>query len=816
MLEQYFGMKSRHPEAILLSRVGDFYEAYGEDAETVARALSIALTSKEAGAGKRVAMAGVPYHALSGYLARLVAQRWIVALAEQLEAPTQNKLVRRDVVRVVTPGTVIEEQLLEGKQNNYLAAVTTLAETIALAHADVSTGHCAATVFVGESSYEELIAELGRIGPVEVIADVPPDMRTAMRNAVEALGARLTAPTLSAVDARERAPLPGFSLDESLAVHRALDALMTFVHKTGVTAGDALNAVNFYRDQTFLALDAQTRKNLELIKPLGANPKATLTATLDKCSTSMGSRMLARWILEPLLDRVAISRRADCIAALIGAGAKRSRLQEILRGCFDLERIAQKIRFKRANPRDLASLRRTLELLEPLRDNVPSDLAHYARQIVDLRDLRRDLEHCLVDDPQSTLAEGGVIRPQSHEDLAECVALRSDARGKISELEQRERTRTGIKSLKVKYASAFGYSIEVTKNNLANVPGDYVRKQTLVNCERFVTAELKELEIAISSAQSRRLRLEETLFAELLERMHARVDDLRTTAQTLAEVDVLCSLAQCAAERGYVRPTFVEQSCCVIRNGRHPVMEELLKSRFVPNDLDIGPSEQRFLLLTGPNMGGKSTYLRQTALLVIMAQIGSYVPAESATLGIVDRIFTRIGAGDDLASGQSTFYVEMSETAVILRRSTRSSLLLIDEVGRGTGTIDGLAIAQAICEFLLGLEQAAPMVLFATHFHELIALGQRWPSVANFHITAVENTAKSGAPIFSHRVLPGSSSRSFGIEVARMAGLPQTAVSRAQEIAEALEGRPTLEAQVPLKTKLGTAQSAQRQLFLDL
>lgn len=815
MLEQYFGMKSRHPEAILLSRVGDFYEAYGEDAETVARALSIALTSKEAGSGKRVAMAGVPHHALSGYLARLVAQRWVVALAEQLEAPTQNKLVRRDVVRVVTPGTVIEEHLLDGKQNNYLAAVTAVAETIALAHADVSTGHCAATVFVGESSFDELIAELSRVGPVEVIADVTPDMRAAMRNAVEALGARLTAPTLAAVDDRERPPLPGFSLDESLAIHRALDALTTFVHRTGVTAGDALDAVNFYRDQTFLALDAQTRKNLELTKALGANAKATLTATLDKCSTSMGSRMLARWILEPLLDRLVICKRADCIAALIGAAAKRSTLQEILRGCFDLERIAQKIRFRRANPRDLASLRRTLELLEPLRDNVPRDLTHYARQIVDLRDLRRDLEHCLVEEPQATLSEGGVIRPQSQEDLAECVALRSDAREKISELEQRERTRTGIKSLKVKYASAFGYSIEVTKNNLGSVPADYVRKQTLVNGERFVTTELKELEIAISSAQSRRLRLEETLFSELLERMHARVDDLRATAQVLAELDVLCSLAQCAAERGYVRPTFVEDSCCVIRNGRHPVMEELLKSAFVPNDLEIGASEQRFVLLTGPNMGGKSTYLRQAALLVIMAQIGSFIPAESATLGIVDRIFTRIGAGDDLASGQSTFYVEMSETAVILRRSTRNSLLLIDEVGRGTGTIDGLAIAQAICEFLLGLEKAAPIVLFATHFHELIALAQRWPCVANFHITAVENTAKSGAPIFSHRVLPGSSSRSFGIEVARMAGLPQAVVARAQEIADVLEGRPTLEAQVPLRTKLGTAESTQRQLLLD-
>ncbi len=816
MLEQYFGMKSRHPEAILLSRVGDFYEAYGDDAEIVARVLSIALTSKEAGAGKRVAMAGVPHHALGGYLSRLVAGRWIVALAEQLEAPTQNKLVKRDVVRVVTPGTLIEEHLLDGKQNNYLAAVTTVADTIALAYADVSTGHCAATAFAGESSYEDLLAELGRIGPTEVVADVAPDLRATMRGAIEALGARLTSPTLSAVDPRERAPLSGFSLDESLAIHRALDALLTFVHKTGITAGDALNVPHYYRDRSFLALDAQTRKNLELTKPLGANPKATLSATLDRCATSMGSRMLARWVLAPLLDRAAIKDRGDCIAALLGVAPRRVALQEILRGCFDLERIAQKVRFKRASPRDLSSLRRTLELLQPLREHIPPNLGNYAQRIADFSDVTADLKNSLVDDPAATITEGGVMRPDSHGDLAECVALRTDARGKLSELEQLERVRTGIKSLKVKYAGAFGYSIEVTNNNLANVPDRYVRKQTLANGERFVTAELKELEIAISSAQSRQLRLEESLFDGLVERIYGQIENLRATAQTLSELDVLCSLAQCAAERAYVRPTFCEGSGLCIRDGRHPVMEELLRNRFVPNDLNLASDKQRFVLLTGPNMGGKSTYLRQAALLVIMAQMGSFVPAKSATLGIVDRIFTRIGAGDDLASGQSTFFLEMSETAAILRHCSGRSLLLIDEVGRGTGTIDGLAIAQAVCEFLIGLEADAPMVLFATHFHELIALEQRWDRVANFHITAVGSTAKSGAPVFSHRILPGSSSRSFGIEVARMAGLPASVVARAQEIADVLEGRPTLDAQVPLKSKLSIPQPPQRQMFLDL
>ncbi len=815
MLEQYFGMKSRHPEAILLSRVGDFYEAYGEDAETIARALSIALTSKEAGSGKRVAMAGVPHHALSQYLARLVQQRFIVALAEQLEAPQPNKLVRRDVVRIVTPGTLIEDQLLDGKQNNYLAAVTAVEETLALAYADVSTGLCSATALTGESAYDELLAELGRIGPAEVVADVPPDLRSALGSALESVGARVTAPGLSIVDARSRGPVEGFSLDESLAVHRALDALIGFVRRTGVAADAApLNAPQYYRNRTFLSLDPGTRKNLELTKALGANPKATLLATLDKCATSMGSRMLARWILAPLIDRDAIIARQDSVQALIDEHVRRQSVQELLRACFDLERITQKVRFRRVLPRDLASLRRTLEIMRPLRSVTPKSLAAQIERIADFEDLLADLQRTVVDEPPAQLVDGGVIRPEASAELADCVALRTDARGKLSELEERERERTGIKSLKIKYASAFGYAIEVSKGNVAQVPADYVRKQTLANGERYITPELKELEIAISTAQSRQQRLEEQLFGELVDRIAARIDDLLEAAEALAQIDVLCSLAQCASERGYVRPEFIDGSEMDIVNGRHPVMESVLRTHFVPNDLRLRNGEHRFILLTGPNMGGKSTYLRQAALLTILAQIGSFVPAKSARLGVVDRIFTRIGAGDDLASGQSTFYLEMAEAANILRRCTHRSLLLIDEVGRGTGTIDGLAIAQAICEFLLGLEEQAPMALFATHFHELVSLAEHWKLVANYHITAVENTGADGGPVFSHRVLPGSSSRSFGIEVARMAGLPDAVIERAQEIADALSGHADVEAQVPLKRRLPkVAPAAQMSLL---
>jgi DNA mismatch repair protein MutS len=822
MLEQYFGMKHRYPEAILLSRVGDFYEAYGDDAETIARALSIALTSKDAGAGRKIAMAGVPHHALDGYLAKLVAQRRVVALAEQLEAPVPNKLVRRDVVRVVTPGTLLEEHILDRSTHNYLAALTVVDDVIGLAHADISTGHVGATAFDGETALEDALAEIGRLDPAELVADVPAGVRAALDASLEGGRTRIAAPALAAVESRTRETVAGFSLDASLAMARALDALGAYVRRVSVHQGgrEAFSETEYYRQATFLALDPNTRKHLELTRALGANARATLLATIDRTRTAMGSRLLGRWIMAPLVNAEAIGARADCVEACLADAGRRLALQDLLHGCFDLERIAQKVRFRRALPRDLGSLRRTLALLDPLRDALqaavlPPGLRGLCERIGDFDALRADLDATLLDELPATLSDGGVVRPERVPELAECVALRGDARTRIAALEERERERTGIRSLKVKYASAFGYAIEVPKAQLANVPPEYTRKQTLANGERFVTAELRELDVAISSAESRQLRLEQTLYDELLERLGEQVDALLATADALAELDAYCGLAQVAGERGYVRPVFVEGSVVEFVDGRHPVMETLLGASFVPNDVRLGDGGVRFMLLTGPNMGGKSTYLRQTALLVILAQIGSFVPARAAKLGVVDRIFTRIGAGDDLASGQSTFYIEMAEASNILRRATGRSLLLIDEIGRGTGTVDGLAIAQAISEFLLEREDQSPLALFATHFHELVSLAERWPLLSNFHITAVEST-RGGAPVFSHRVLPGSSSRSFGIEVARMAGLPPAVIARAREIAAVLEGRPTLEATVPLRGKLAKPAVREQPLLFEM
>jgi DNA mismatch repair protein MutS len=801
LLEQYFGLKARHPDAILLSRVGDFYEAYGDDAKTIAQALQIALTSKEAGGGQRVAMAGVPHHALDGYLAKLVQQQRVVALAEQLEVPVPNRLVRRDVTRVVTPGTLVEDHLLERGVDNYLCALTHSGEALALAHADVSTGRVAATAYAGDSVVEDALGELARLGPAEIVADIPEELRRAV--SAQLPNVRVTAPPLTAVERRERFQVVGFSLDESLAMQRALDALAAFVRRVGFGGEHGvLRAPEFYRARAFMALDANTRRHLDLTKTSGQNPRATLLATVDRCKTAMGSRLLGRRLMAPLVDKDAIAERGDRVEALVRDYPARSTLQELLGAAYDLERIAQRVRMRRATPRDLGALRRTLGLLEPLRDALPAALADKRETIETHADLLSLLERTLVDEPPATLADGGVIRPGASPEVRECIAQRAEARDRMAALEERERARTGIKALKVKFSSPFGYAIEVSKSNLALVPGDYIRKQTLASGERFVIPELKELEIAISSAQTRQLRLEEALYASLLESVAERADALLRTADGLADLDVACGLAQVASERGYVRPAFVDASTFDVVDGRHPVMEVLAGDSFVPNDQHLSEREARFVLLTGPNMGGKSTYLRQAALLAVLAQIGSFVPARSMTLGVIDCIFTRIGAGDDLASGQSTFYVEMAEASNILRRCTRRSLLLIDEVGRGTGTLDGLAIAQAICEYLLGLDDHAPMVLFATHFHELTALADTHPTVANFHVTAVEGTGRSGAPVFSHRVLPGSTSRSFGIEVARMAGLPAGVIARAKEIAAALGDRPAVEVQAPLRTRL--------------
>ena len=773
----------------MLSRVGDFYEAYGADAEDLAASVHIILTSKEAGKGRRVAMAGVPHHNLDIYLARLIRQARVIAIAEQMEPPAPNRLVRREIVRVITPGTVLEEHLLAAERNNYLCAIATEAGVTAVASADVSTG--AASVCVVEND-DELAAEFDRTAPSEIVVADDADV-TRYRPFVSAQCRIAVAEAEEQAATVDGSRLEEFARSERPAAKSALELLSSYLTYLRLDGRAITARARAKTARASMMLDPATRRHLDLTSGSGENSRASLLGVLSRTKTPMGSRMLARWLCAPLVDVERIRARHDRVEELVLAAALRVRLQEALASIADIERIVQKVAALRAGPKDLAALRDSLEATQRLSELRSERYMTVAGQ------LAGQLRAALADDPPANLADGGAIRPEHSPELLALVELRTKTREHLLALEERTRRRTGIKSLKVKYTQAFGYYFEVTRTHADSVPADFVRRQTLVNAERFVNEELRALEAEILSARSRQIAVERELFDELVATVAASRDALLSLAEAVAEIDVYCSLAQVAGERRYVRPEIVEADEVHVVAGRHPIVEAYGGVDFVPNDCHLD-AEQRFLLITGPNMGGKSTYLRQTALLAILAQMGSFVPAESARIGIVERLFTRIGAGDDIAAGRSTFYVEMAEMALILRRSQRASLLLIDEVGRGTGTTDGLAIAQAVCEHLLGLDAGMPMVLFATHFHELVKLSSAYPVVQNLHVAVAE---EPGGPVFSHRLLHGSSSRSYGIAVAKMAGLPADVVRRAQEIADDIEERPVSSGPPPRRRREG-------------
>ena len=804
LIAQYLQLKAEYPEALLLSRVGDFYESYGDDAHELAQALNIVCTSKEAGKGQRVAMAGVPHHSVDHYLARLLRQLRIVAIAEQMEEPVPNRLVRREIVRVLTPGTVLEEQFLSAERNNFLCAIATAAEKTAVAAIDVSTSQATVTVVDDDDALE---AELDRLAPAEIVVATDEDAlryrglvsescRVALCDPVQDFEVNAAGPAPSHEFSGALPVLKNVSLAERPAAQEALELLHSYLRYLRLDGAGMLARVSVHEARETMALDRSTRRNLDLLSGLGDNKQASLLNVLGKTKTAMGSRKLAQWLCAPLLDIGTISHRHDRVEAFLTHMALRVELQHRLAGVADVERIVQKIRARRASPRDLVGLRRSLESLASisaeLRTQTDAQLVRFADGLDpsgESAGVAALIAASLLDEPAASLVEGGAIRPEFSAELQELIGLRTAGRQHLLALEADVREQCGIKSLKIKYTQAFGYYYEVTRAQAAAVPGEFVRRQSLVNAERFTDSRLKELEARILSSHSQQVALERRLFDELLAAVDAKREPLLSTAQIAAELDVYCSLAQTAAERRYRRPEMIDGSSLDVEGGRHPIVESYGALDFVPNDCRVN-GEHRFLLITGPNMGGKSTYLRQTALISILAQMGSFVPARRAKLGIVDRLYTRIGAGDDIAAGRSTFYVEMAEMALILRHCTPRSLLLIDEVGRGTGTIDGLAIAQAISEYLLDLQTAMPIVLFATHFHELVKLAQAYPAVDNLHVAVAEEAT---GPIFSHRLLPGSSSRSYGIAVANMAGLPPQIVERAKKIAAQLELRPGVE-----------------------
>jgi DNA mismatch repair protein MutS len=791
MLQQYFSAKAEHPGVLLAMRVGDFYEFYGDDAETAAASLEITLTSKGDGENGKVAMAGVPFHAVEKYLARLLQKGHKVAICDQLEDPKATKgLVKRGVTRVMTPGTVLEDSLLESGRNNFLAALCVNDGNLGLAILDPSTGEFQVTELSGSESQERLLQELARIRPAELL--LGKDVEAYGEVARDALGStttdftqpRLDQATRKLTEALHVSSLSGFGCADKPAAITAASMIVAYAEKNHVSLSH-LQGLSTYSVDGFMRLDPATRRSLELTQNLAdGTRKYTLLGVLDEPRTPMGARLLRRWVEQPLLDREEIKRRHDAVARFTGSSIHRGDLRDALGGLSDIERLVSRCSANLAGPRDLAALRQTLinlpKVLQPAEKLGFGRIQELIEQVQSHGDLAKLLVQAIVPEPPHTIRDGGVIKEGHDHELDKLRELGRSGKGFIASLEAQERETSGIGNLKIGFNSVFGYFIEVTKSNIDKVPAHYIRKQTTANAERYITAELKDQEAQVLGAEEKATSLESDLFHRVRLRVAEQAGSLLQTARAIAEIDVLSTFAEVAILRNYSRPEVVEEDVLTYHSGRHSVVEANT-SNFVPNDLDLGEDLPRCLVITGPNMAGKSTYLRQTALMVLMAQIGAYVPSKDARIGICDRIFARIGAKDELAHGQSTFMVEMVESANILNHATERSLVILDEVGRGTSTYDGLAIAWAMIEHLVGMRSKT---LFATHYHQLNELEKEMPTVRNFRV-AVEEFGDD--IVWTHRVLPGGADRSYGIHVARMAGVPHPVLSRAQEILGELE-----------------------------
>jgi DNA mismatch repair protein MutS len=813
LMRQYHTIKRQHPHALLLFRLGDFYELFYEDAIVASRELQITLTSRNRERGQPVPMCGVPYHAADNYIARLIRAGYKVAICEQLEEPSRGKkLVRRDVVRVITPGTATDLALLEPRENNYLAAIARApsGQPIGLAFLDISTGEFRATEFAGPQAEAQLRDELETLRPREILLPRA-DSLFAAASASEFDGAGGAETRLDEWvfrrDYGERVlceqfgvvTLDGFGLAGREQAVAAAGALVHYLRETTARSDKGLhhlNSIGWYEQQESLVLDNVSVRNLELVSPLFADfgrggdgaGQPTLLSTLDETVTGMGARLLRAWILRPSIDVGEIEARLDAVSELKAQTVAREELRKELAGVLDLERLTSRVTLGLASPRDVLALRKSLSHLPLARGflaqcsslRIVELCAAIEPESTGLAEIERRIAATISEDPPALASEPGIIRRGSHAELDELRTLSTRSKQILAAMEERERKRTGIASLKIRFNQVFGYYIEVSKPNLHLVPADYERKQTLVNAERFTAPELKEHERKILEADEKILEIERRLFTELRAWIAQQAGALRRAAAAIGQLDVLVNLARVAAARNFTRPEFSPDNELTIHAGRHPVIEKLLVDRgqrFVPNDLYLNDTTHMVLLITGPNMGGKSTYLRQAALIVLMAQIGSFVPATQARLPVVDRIYTRIGAMDNLARGRSTFLVEMTEVATILNTATSRSLVLLDEVGRGTATFDGLSLAWAVVEYIASHTRAK--TLFATHYHEITELADLLPGVKNLHVSVKE----SGHDIvFLKRVEPGPADKSYGIEVARLAGLPREVIERARVV----------------------------------
>ena len=808
-MRQYAAIKKEHPSALLFFRLGDFYELFFDDAVLAARELQITLTSRNKEKGVAIPMCGVPHHAAEGYISKLIRKGFKVAICEQVEDPRlATKLVRREVTRVVTPGTAADSGL-SSEENNFLAAVARSGERVGFAALDLSTGEFRATEFQGEDAASRIQEEIQQLRPKEVLygSTAPLFEGSGFEASSVARAPSLAglSPTIgyaeTPLDDWIFAPdhaipllenhfgvlsLEGFGLSGKPAAAAAAGAILYYVRSTQRGSLSHVDRIGFYERQTCLVLDTVTVRNLELIEPLfaGADAGVTLFRSIDATVTPMGKRLLRSWLLRPSIELSEINGRLDAVEAQVKETVGREELRRALDGILDLERLLSRVTLETANPRDVLALAASLGKLPAARAALDRFAAGRLRtlhsSVDDLTDLRQRIDRAIIPEPPISLSDGGVIQSGVDRELDELRDLSRNSKQFLAEIEHRERQRTGIASLKVKFNSIFGYYLEISKANLHLVPNDYERKQTLANAERFTTPELKEYESKILDAQEKIVVIERRLFAELRSAIAGEARRIRQTALALAEVDVLAALAQIAALRNYCRPKFDDSTDLEIVAARHPVIEQLelgSGERFVPNDLYLNSTTHMVLLLTGPNMGGKSTYLRQTALITILAQMGSFVPARSARMGLVDRIFTRIGASDNLARGRSTFMIEMTETAAILHTATARSLILLDEVGRGTATYDGLAIAWAAVEYIHARKCAK--TLFATHYFELTELAEQLAGVKNYHVVVKET---GGGIVFLRKVEPGAADRSYGIEVAKLAGLPHEVIVRAREV----------------------------------
>ncbi|HWC20502.1 MAG TPA: DNA mismatch repair protein MutS [Terriglobales bacterium] len=806
LMRQYAAIKKQHPNALLFFRLGDFYELFFEDAVVASRELQITLTSRNKEKDQAIPMCGVPYHAAEGYLAKLLRKGFRVAICEQMEDPKlAKKIVRREVTRVLTPGTSADASLAS-EENNFLAAIAQLSDRAGLAALDLSTGEFRATEFALQDR-GRLLEELSHIRPREVLypAALPLFAAGEAEISSTAGGPRFTETPVEdwafspdyAIPLLENQfgvlSLEGFGLATREAAATAAGAILHYVRSTQRGTLEHVDRIGFYNRQDCLVLDAVTVRNLELVEPLfsGTGPEVTLFRTLDATLTPMGKRLLRSWLLRPSIDLNEIHARQDATAVAVAKTIDREELRRKLERVLDLERLLSRVTLETANARDLLALASSVAHLPEIKAGLQG--LHAARfgqlnlLIDSLTDIRERIDRTIVPEPPLSFADGGIIRSSIDAELDELRDLSRNSKQYIAQIEDRERQRTGINSLKIKFNSVFGYYMEVTKPNLHLVPADFERKQTLVNAERFTTPELKQYETKVLEAEEKIVEIERRLFTELRMTIAAEAKRIRQTSLALAEVDVLLALANIAAERGYTRPVLDDSGVIELVESRHPVVEQQVMSgteRFVPNDLLLNPESDLIVLLTGPNMGGKSTYLRQTALIVIMAQMGSFVPARAARVGIVDRIFTRIGASDNLARGRSTFMVEMTETAAILNTATPRSLVLLDEMGRGTATYDGLALAWATLEYLHSVTKAK--TLFATHYHELTALAEEMPLLRNYRVSIKETPA---GIVFLRKVEPGAADKSYGIEVAKLAGLPMGVIRRAREVLAQHEGQ---------------------------